>query len=338
LLPSTGLDVVKPRITLAVLAYNQSRFVDAAVASALAQECEPVEVLLSDDASIDTTFEQMQAQAQAYRGPHQVVLRRNPRNLGIGEHFNAVLREARGDLLVMTAGDDISLPQRVAKTAQAWDASGQRLDLIACNLIDMSPEGEDLGVLEVDDLAQWKTLDDWARRRPYIVGAGHAFTLRLFQRFGPIPTRVAYEDQVNTFRALCGGGAVTLHEPLVRYRRGGVSDRMREFSGAHYVEWTRRQNIKHVALHEQWLDDARVAGCHDLVAAATRREYDRELFIRELLAAPDLAGRLRVTRQARHVDLGWRVRKLMYWQWPEVAARVRRLQAQWKLVRHGERR
>jgi glycosyltransferase involved in cell wall biosynthesis len=329
---------VRPRITLAVLAYNQSRFIDDAVRSALGQVCEPVEVLLSDDASPDTTFAQMQALAAAYRGPHQVVLRRNPHNLGIGEHYNEVLRAARGELIVMMAGDDLSLPERVALSAKAWDESGGRLDLIACDLVDMSHDGADLGVLEVDDLARWKTLDDWARRRPYIVGAGHAFTRRLFDRFGPLAPGVAYEDQVNLLRALCGGGAVTLHQPLVRYRRGGVSDRMREFSGAQYVAWTRRQSIKHVALHAQWLADARIAGCFDLVDRATRREHDRELFIRDLLAAPDLASRLRVTRGARSVDLGWRVRKLLYWQWPALGARVRRLQAQSKRLRHGEQR
>ncbi len=327
-----------PRITLAVLVYNQSRFVDDAVRSALAQECEPVEVLLSDDASPDTSFVQMQALAAAYRGPHQVVLRRNERNLGIGPHYNEVLRAARGDLVVMMAGDDISLPQRVARSAEAWDASGGRLDLIACDLIDMGCDGTDLGVLRVDDLAEWKSLEDWARRRPYIVGAGHAFTRRLFERFGPLVAGVAYEDQVNLLRALCGGGALTLHEPLVRYRRGGVSDRMREFSGAQYVAWTQRQSVKHVALHAQWLADARVAGCHGLVDRATRREHDREIFIRDLLAAPGLAARWRATREARRVDLGWRVRKLLYWQWPDLGARVRRLQAQSKRLRHGELR
>lgn len=326
-----------PRITLAVLAYNQSAFVEDAVRSALAQECEPVEVLLSDDASPDTTFEQMKALAEAYRGPHQVVLRRNEKNLGIGPHFNAVLQAARGELVVMMAGDDISLPDRVALTAKAWDESGTRLDLIACDLIDMSHDGDDLGVIRVDDLSKW-SLAEWAKRRPYIVGAGHAFTKRLFDRFGTLAPGVAYEDQIITLRALCSGGATTIHKPLVRYRRGGVSDRMREFSGAHYVAWTQRQNIKHVALHEQWLSDARLAGCYELVDAATRREHDRELFIRDLLAAGSLPGRLHVTRRAAAVDLGWRVRKVLYWQWPGVAAAVRRWQAAWKRLRHGEKR
>ena len=327
-----------PRITLVVLAYRQSTFIDAAVASALAQDCEPLEILLSDDCSPDRTHEQMAALAAVYRGPHEVVLRRNARNLGIGGHFNEVVCAARGELIVMMAGDDLSLPDRVARIAAAWDASGRTLDLIASHLVDMDHDGRNLGVLRVDDLARWRTVGDWARGRPYIVGAGHAFTRRLFERFGPLGPLVAYEDQINMLRALCGGGAGTIDAALVRYRRGGVSDRLRDFSGERFMAWMRRQTGKHVALHEQWLQDARRAGCEPLVEQATRREYRRELFLQALLAEPRLAGRWRATRAHREVALGWRLRKFAYLAWPALAARVRALQALSKRLRHGEGR
>lgn len=327
---------MKPRITLALLAYNQAHLVEESVRSALAQACEPIEVLLSDDASSDSTFELMQAQAQAYRGPHHVVVRRNTRNLGIGAHFSVALGQARGDLLVLIAGDDICLPNRVARTAAAWDDSGGRLDLIACPLIDMSQDGVDLGVLEVDDLAQWKGPRDWVRRRPRVIGAGHAITRRLFERFGPLPPSAGHEEEINTFRAICSGGAITLPEPLVRYRRGGISQQTRTFTGANYLAWIERQNNDQLAQHAQWLADARVAGVHDLIHAATLRDDDRARFVRDLLAAPDLWARTRVARGARQVELGWRIRKLLYFQWPGLAAMTRRLQAELKRIRHGE--
>ncbi len=329
---------MKPRITLVVLAYNQSRLVEEAVDSALGQVCEPIEILLSDDASPDSTFALMQARALAYRGPHDVVLRRNPRNLGIGEHFNAVLSNARGELVVFMAGDDISLPTRVAVTAEAWDRSGQRADLIACNLIDMSLQGVDLGVIEVDDLSEWKGVEDWVKRRPRVIGAGHAITRRLFERFGPLPPRAGHEEEIHTFRALCSGGAETLRQPLVRYRRGGVSQKMQDFSGPQYIAWIGRQNSDQLAQHSQWLADAKVAGSYDLVEAAIRREHDRESLVRDLLAAPDWLARWRAMRNATSVELGWRVRKLLYLQWPGLAASMRRLQALVRRLRHGEQR
>ena len=55
-----------PRITLLVFAFNQSAMVEAAVRSCLAQESEPLEIVLSDDASTDDTFAVLQALAADY--------------------------------------------------------------------------------------------------------------------------------------------------------------------------------------------------------------------------------------------------------------------------------
>jgi len=323
-----------PRITLAVFAYNQSKFIDDAVRSALGQVCEPIEILLSDDASLDTTFAQIQALADAYHGPHQVIARRNERNLGMGEHFNTVMRAARGELVVLMGGDDISLPDRVALTTDAWDTSGQKLDLIGCDLIDMSNDGVDLGRITPDDLAEWLTPQDWARRRPYIVGAGHALTRRQFERFGPLLPDVRLEDQVNTLRAILGGGGAVVRKPLLRYRRGGISTGRDVDSAEVYMSKVRQQGSWQVALLTQWLADARLAGSYDLVDAVIRHEYDRALFVRDLLAAHCSRARLGVTRNARAIAWGWRVRKLIYWQWPAIAAGIRRMQTRWKTLRY----
>lgn len=328
----------RPRITLAVLAYRQSAFIDAAAQSALAQVGEPIEVLLSDDASPDDTHARMLAIASAYAGPHRVVVRRNERNLGIGAHFNEVVRASSGELIVMMAGDDLSLPERVTQVAQAWDASGGRLDLIASHLVDMDVEGRDVGIVRVDDLAQWRTVDDWARRRPHIVGAAHAFTRRLFDRFGPVGPRVAHEDQVNTLRAMFGGGAMTIDRPLVRYRQGGVSGRMDRVTAEQFVARLRRMADTHVALHEQWLADARSAGAEAVVEAAIRREHHRERFLRAVLAEEGVAGKWRATRAHPDVALGWRLRKFAYLAMPGLAARIRGWQASSRRLRHGQGR
>jgi hypothetical protein len=100
---------------------------------------------------------------------------------------------------------------------------GRRADLIASDLQDLNAQGEGGETLRVDDLAQWRNASDWAAQRPYVVGAAQAFTRRLFTQFGPYLPNVVYEDQINTLRALLMGGALTIAEPLVQYRRGGAS-------------------------------------------------------------------------------------------------------------------
>ena len=130
-----------PRISLLLLACNQQATARAAALSCLAQVGEPLEIVLSDDASSDATFAELQAAARHYSGPHQVRVRRNPANLGIGAHYNRLLAETSGALLVTAAGDDFSVPQRVQCLAAAWDESGQRADLIASHFIDMAADG-----------------------------------------------------------------------------------------------------------------------------------------------------------------------------------------------------
>jgi len=101
-------------VTFALFAYNQEHFIRDAIRGALSQTYEPLEIILSDDCSSDRTFEIMQEMADAYEGPHRVRLNRSPENLGILGHLIDVGREARGSILVVAAGDDISKPERVA--------------------------------------------------------------------------------------------------------------------------------------------------------------------------------------------------------------------------------
>ena len=58
----------RPRASLLLLAYNQERYVEEAARSCLAQECEPLEIVFSDDASSDRTHEILTAIAADYRG------------------------------------------------------------------------------------------------------------------------------------------------------------------------------------------------------------------------------------------------------------------------------
>ncbi|MCA9494687.1 MAG: glycosyltransferase family 2 protein, partial [Myxococcales bacterium] len=115
----------RPLITFFVVAFNQEAFVREAIAGAFAQTWEPLQIVLSDDASKDGTFAIMEEMAAAYDGPHRVVLNRNPTNLGIGEHVNACMALAEGELIVGSAGDDVSLPHRVQRLYEAWLASGK---------------------------------------------------------------------------------------------------------------------------------------------------------------------------------------------------------------------
>ena len=111
-----------PRCSLLVLTYNQERFVADAVRAALAKEGPPVEIIISDDGSVDDTFAVAEACVAGYDGPHEVILNRNATNMGAITHTNHVVGMARGDILIPAYGDDIAFADRALRIAQAFEA------------------------------------------------------------------------------------------------------------------------------------------------------------------------------------------------------------------------
>ena len=78
-------DSKRPLVTVALFSYNQEHYVGEAIASILAQDYSPLEIILSDDCSTDNTFMVMQQAAKIYSGPHKIVLNRNLINLNLAE-------------------------------------------------------------------------------------------------------------------------------------------------------------------------------------------------------------------------------------------------------------
>ena len=305
-------DGTRPLVSILLIAFNQQATVAEAVAGALAQTWSPLEILISDDASTDGTFAAMEAAAASAAGPHRVILNRNPRNLGIGAHLSHLVSLSHGELLVVAAGDDVSLPQRCERLVEAWLASGRRLDLIASALEDLDEQGRVHARITPSDLSSYRNAADWLARPPFVVGAAQAWTRRLFDRFGPLPPGVVAEDLLMVFRAIVSGGALTLPEPLVRYRRGGVSRRRRAMSPQDVVRGLLKNNRSSLVELPQLLADARRAGQAAAVEAALTARLARERYIRDMFAADAVSTRWRLLVGTAAVPLSLRLRVAIY--------------------------
>lgn len=318
--PSPG----RPRVSMILLAYNQQDTVHRAAESCLAQDCEPLEIVLSDDASTDSTFEILQELATTYRGPHKVTARRSAANVGIGEHYNQLLAATSGDLLVTAAGDDWSAPDRVRRLIEAWEATECKADLIASHVVDLDHDDQLHEVMRVDDLSKYRSIHDWVARRPYIIGAGHAFTRRVMERFGPMSPGIFYEDQIMVFRAIVSGGAVVVDAPMVHYRRGGTSRKPRFDSPQHMRQWSYRQRSREEAEMVQLLADAEVAGHRPLVEEKLALPLKRVRYLQALADATTPEQRWDAYAQAAPLSHWWRLRKMMHVRFPEATVTVKR--------------
>ncbi len=214
----------RPLVTLAVIAFNQEEYIEEAVRAAFTQTHQPLEILLSDDCSTDSTFARMEALAAAYDGPHRVRLNRNASNLHIGGHIQKVGELSSGELIVINAGDDVSEPNRVERLVEAWLSASPRPDLLHSDTRRYSPEGE-LGAV-VKPAALLRTNPSplkLAESGEGVLGATQAWSRTLFERFPPLGSHIHCEDRILPFRAALGGGIAYVEEPLLRYRTGGIS-------------------------------------------------------------------------------------------------------------------
>lgn len=220
----------KPLLTFAVAGFNQEEFIREAVEAAFAQTYTPLEIVLSDDCSEDRTFEIICEMAKAYRGPHRIVLNRNPVRRSIGGHINRIIEVSKGELIVAAAGDDISLPRRTEATYEAWESSGRKATSIHSRIIQIDEGGEVVSEVFKDEMPGDKQklieqkaepLDYVKTLQPLIYGCAHAFSRRLFDVFGKLPDEVIHEDNAIGFRSILAGELLFINEPLVKYRIHG---------------------------------------------------------------------------------------------------------------------
>ena len=134
----------RPLITFVVMTHNQEAFVREALLSALGQTYSPLEILVSDDGSTDRTFEVMQEILQSYQGPHQIRVNRPPKNMGTCAHCNQVMELARGELVIIAAGDDISLPERTQIFYEAWENTGRKAGTIYSAYVPIDRDGNEV--------------------------------------------------------------------------------------------------------------------------------------------------------------------------------------------------
>ncbi len=122
------------------------------------------------------------------------------------------------------------------------------------------------------------------------------------------------------FRAIVSGGALTIAEPLVRYRRGGLSGKRRALSAEQVIErW--RANSRHSLVElPLLLADARLAGQLAAVEAPLKAQLARETLVRDLFAAGGRMQRAQLLFQARQVPLAQRLRFAVYALCPALLA------------------
>lgn len=135
--PSIASSANRPdlRVSVVIPAYNRAATIARAVASALAQDPPPLEVIVVDDGSTDATREVVEAIADP-----RLRLVSQP-NAGVSAARNRGIAEARGGLVAFLDSDDEWLPGKLAAQVARFRSAGPRLGLVYTGLESLAADG-----------------------------------------------------------------------------------------------------------------------------------------------------------------------------------------------------
>lgn len=253
-LPEATAD--RPLVTFALFAYNQEKYIREAVEGAFAQTYSPLEIILSDDCSSDRTFEIMEEMAAAYRGPHQVKVRRNRVNLGTAMHVQCAFHESAGLLFVVAAGDDISIQNRVEKLVMTWSAAGYPEGAIHSGR-EVFRDGQTIARVPAKrGRFSGRELEGYANGEWLPAAAPTcAYTRGIFERFDPLIGGSIIEDAPLFLRVALVGQFIACDDALVRQRlheeNAGTG-----YSVAKSARWNRFMQSKLIAFRTMQRDIA----------------------------------------------------------------------------------
>lgn len=274
-------------VTIALFAYNSEKYIAEAIEGVLSQDYTPLEVILSDDASTDATFTIIQQYAAQYIGPHKIIVRKNQINQGLCQHINTVWSLVSGEWLVVAAGDDISLSNRVSKIMSEVEIE-PKLKLLTTYAENIDSNGNRLGIDYVGDLEksplrhstkQWDIRERIKNTAPLTHGATFAYSREIIDLFPRLPSECIYEDNIIGFRAEILGKCALIRIPLIQYRlhenqktqttegNARLNDvkRVRNLSDGVVTvmqnikdfQFVKKNRLKNVEVHqiEKWLDN-----------------------------------------------------------------------------------
>lgn len=214
---------VAERISVAMCTRDGARFVEAQLKSILRQQRLPDEIVVSDDASADSTVEIVERVVAS--SPFDVVITRNAAPLGAAANFASALRRCTGDVVALCDQDDVWMPDKLAvvedrlargeavavfSDAELVDADGNRVGLRLW-------ESNGLGPRARRRLADGADVLPALLRWNVVTGATLAIRREVVDLALPLPPDTLHDEWLALIAAGLGP-VVAVEDPLVHYR------------------------------------------------------------------------------------------------------------------------
>ncbi len=210
--------LAQPLVSVIIASYNHAPYIEASIASVLAQTYEHIELLVIDDGSSDDSV----ARIQRLQAQHGFAFKVQ-QNQGLSRTLNEAIERAQGEYVVPFGSDDIMRPERIAKQV-AYMHGKPEVGLCAANVEiidaagDLLPEKEQkqrnlpFRRLDFDDL--------FLDRKPGPMVATQMFRKSALQAVGGFNPEIRLEDVYICLKILDAGYFIDiLPDVLADYRK-----------------------------------------------------------------------------------------------------------------------
>ena len=148
------------------------------------------------------------------------MLNRNAENMGIGAHVSKVWFDiAKGDWIIVSAGDDVSLPHRVERL---MEVARPEIGAVHHPCI---PIDEFSNIMPYDEnefthtvIRNELSVEEIIENNKWLKGATMCLNKQMLVKYGKLSNEVVNEDNILMYRAQDFGGVLFLNEPLMLYR------------------------------------------------------------------------------------------------------------------------
>lgn len=231
-----------PEISVIMPVYNCEPYLREAIESILGQTHADLEFIIIDDGSTDGSFDTV----RRYAGRDGRIRALSRENRGIVQTRNQGLAMARGRYMAIMDGDDVSLPDRLARQSEYLDAHPECL-IVSCRMELTDPDGDPLQVINLQSThdaidAAHLALDS------FLVTGGYMARREAVLSAGGYDGRFTLAEDRDLFLRLAERGKVAcIPEVLYRYRqhpRSSCHSRsarlQRDVEGVIAAAWARR--------------------------------------------------------------------------------------------------
>jgi len=137
--------VGKGIVSVLIPLYRHEATVEAALDSVLLSDTTKIELIVSDDASTDSSFQRTEEWIQRHGERfYSVLALRQPRNLGITGNCNALINAARGEYVTLLASDD-ELTCNAVDLQRKFLEQHPQYDFVFANVGIVEPDGHATG-------------------------------------------------------------------------------------------------------------------------------------------------------------------------------------------------